>query len=453
MLSATCPPLTSLFDDLRAEEFARLDEQNIAYLDYAAAALYGASQATEYADRLIRGVYGNPHSAHAPSRISEDDLKRARAATLAFFDADPDIYDVCFTANTSAAIKLVAESYPFAPHRGYVLSADNHNSVNGVREYAHAAQAPVVTLPLNDNLRLEDPELHLAQFAARQGSGLFAFPIQSNFSGVKHSLSLVHAAQRLGLDVMIDAAGAGVMGGVSLRRYPAEFLAFSFYKIFGLPTGVGALIVKREAMSRLRRPWFAGGTVDFVSIAHDRHQLSAGHAAFEDGTPDFLNIGAISTGFAFIERFRSSALQRRLDALTARFLTGVANLRHSDGAPLVRIYGPETLEARGGTIAFNVLRPDGSTLPYQQVEDAARASGVAIRGGCFCNPGAAERAFEFANHDIAGCLDQLGSGFTIPRLQDRLGPHVTVGALRASIGAPTNEQDIDRAINFIAALS
>ncbi len=290
MLSTTSLPLTDIFDDLRANEFSRLDEQNIAYLDYAAAGLYGASQATEYADRLIRGVYGNPHSAHAPSRASENDLKRARAATLAFFDADPDIYDVCFTANTSAAIKLVAESYPFSPHRGYVLSADNHNSVNGVREYAHVAQAPVVTLPLNDDLRLEDPELHLAQFAVQQGSGLFAFPIQSNFSGVKHPLSLVHTAQRLGLDVMIDAAGAGVMGGISLRRYPAEFLVFSFYKIFGLPTGVGALIVKREAMARLRRPWFAGGTVDFVSIAHDRHQLSAGHAAFEDGTPDFLNI-------------------------------------------------------------------------------------------------------------------------------------------------------------------
>lgn len=451
MLSATCPTRANFFDDLRDEEFSRLDEQNIAYLDYAAAALYGASQATDYADRLIRGVYGNPHSAHTPSRTSEDDLKRARAATLAFFDADPDAYDVCFTANTSAAIKLVAESYPFAPHRGYVLSADNHNSVNGVREYAHAAQAPVVTLPLDEDLRLEDPELHLAQFAAQQGAGLFALPVQSNFSGVKHPLSLVHTAQQLGLDVMIDAAGTGVMGGISLRRHPAEFLVFSFYKIFGLPTGVGALVVKREAMARLRRPWFAGGTVDFVSIAHDRHQLSAGHTAFEDGTPDFLNIGAIPTGFAFIERFRSSALQKHLDALTARFITGISTLRHKDGAPLVRIYGPDTLEARGGTIAFNVLRRDGSSLPYQDVETAARTHGVAIRGGCFCNPGAAERAFAFADHDIAGCLDQLGRTFTVSKFQDHLGPGATVGALRASIGAPTNDQDIDRTINLVAS--
>lgn len=449
MLSSIRSPLSDPFDDLRAAEFSRLDEQNIAYLDYAAAALYGASQAAEFADRLIRGVYGNPHSAHTPSQNSENDLKRARAATLAFFDADPDVYDVCFTANTSAAIKLVAESYRFGPRRGYVLSADNHNSVNGVREYAHAAHAPVVTLPLDGELRLDEPEIHLAEFAARQGSGLFAFPVQSNFSGVKHPLSLVHEAQRLGLDVLIDAAGAGVMSDISLRRYPAEFLVFSYYKILGLPTGVGALIVKREAMTRLRRPWFAGGTVDFVSIAHDRHQLSAGHAAFEDGTPNFLNIGAVVAGFAFTERFRSPALQRRLDAFTAHFIATATALRRRDGSPLVRIYGPMGQEARGGTIAFNVLHGDGSALPYQRIEEAARVAGVAIRGGCFCNPGAAERAFDFAKHDIMRCLDQLGSEFTIPKLQDRLGPSVPVGALRLSVGAPTNQRDIDRAVDVI----
>jgi selenocysteine lyase/cysteine desulfurase len=455
LLKAVRSPLTDPFDELRAQEFSRLDEQDIAYLDYAAAALYGASQAHAYADRLVRGVYGNPHSTHAPSRTSEAELEQARAATLAFFDADPDVYDVCFTANTTAAIKLVAESYAFGSRRGFAFSVDNHNSVNGVREYAHAAKAPVVSLPLDAELRLDEPEIRLAQIATRLGAGLFAFPVQSNFSGVKHPLSLVHAAQRLGLDVLVDAAGAGVSGGISLRRYPADFLVCSFYKIFGLPTGLGALIVKRESMARLRRPWFSGGTVDFVSIAHDRHQLSAGHAAFEDGTPDFLNIGAVttgSTGFAFIAHFRSRGLQRRLDVLTARFINGIAKLTR-DGAPIVRIYGPTSLQARGGTIAFNILRPDGSPLPYQHVEEAARIRGIAIRGGCFCNPGAAERAFDFDKHDLPSCFDELGRDFTIPRLQKRLGTHHAVGALRASIGAPVNERDIDRAIELAAAFA
>lgn len=438
-------------DDLRQREFSRLDEQGIAYLDYAAAGLHSASQAAAYAERLGAGVYGNPHSEHGPSRASEMDLKGARRATLAFFDADPDVYDVCFTANTSAAIKLVAESYAFSPRRGLLLSADNHNSMNGMREYAHRAAAPVGVLPLDHELRLEEPAAYLREFAKFAGDGLFAFPVQSNFSGVRHPLDLVAGAKLLGLDVLIDAAGCCLSGDISLRRHPADFLAFSFYKLFGLPTGVGALIARRDALERLNRPWFAGGTVDFVSVAHDRHQLTRGHAGFEDGTPNFLSAGAILDGFDFISKHDAERLRERLRELASFFITQVQALTYPDGSPLVRIYGPTNMAQRGGTVAFNILRPNGETLPYWLVEHAARDAGVAIRGGCFCNPGAAERAFDFARHDVAGCLDALGGGFTIPKLQQLLGPAATVGALRLSIGTPTVKGDIERAIAVLAS--
>lgn len=441
------------FDDLRRREFARLDEQNIAYLDFAAAGLYGASQADAYAARLRRGVFGNPHSEHGPSRASEADLSAARAATLRHFDADPDLYDVVFTANTSAAIKLVAESYAFGPHRGLALSQDNHNSVNGIREYAHSAEAPVATLTLDAELRLDEPVAHLEAFATRHGPGLFAFPVQSNFSGVRHPLDLADDAQRLGYDVLIDAAGCCIAGAISLTRHPAQFLAFSFYKMFGLPTGVGALVVRRDALAKLKRPWFAGGTVDFVSVAHDRHQLTPGHAGFEDGTPNFLNAGAILDGFDFLRSLPVATMQARLQRLTASFIERAQALRHRDGSPLVRIYGPAGMNSRGGTVAFNILQPDGLVLPYQRAEQAAREAGLAIRGGCFCNPGAAEAAFEFARHDINSCLDTLGTDFTVARFQQELGPQATVGALRLSVGAPTNARDIDRAVQFIESFS
>ena len=240
------------FESLRRSEFSRLDERGIAYLDYAASALYGASQVAACSERLMRGVFGNPHSEHGPSRASEVDLELARTATLTFFDADPAVYDVCFTANTSMAIKLVAESYPFRAGRGLILSADNHNSMNGIREYARAAGAHVCVLPLDEDLRLLEPAELLTTFASSQPRGLFGFPAQSNFSGVRHPLDLVCRAQSLGYDVMLDAAGVGCGGGISLRRYPAEFLVFSFYKIFGLPTGVGALVARRDALDETR---------------------------------------------------------------------------------------------------------------------------------------------------------------------------------------------------------
>jgi selenocysteine lyase/cysteine desulfurase len=450
MLTMADAAAIDFFDDLRRREFFRLEERNIAYLDYAASALYGASQAAAYAKRLAGNVYGNPHSEHGPSRASEADLAAARRATLAYFDADPEVYDVCFTANTSAAVKLVAESYPFGPRRGLALSADNHNSVNGIREFARRAGARVNTLPLDAELRLSDPVGRLRSFASTCGAGLFAFPVQSNFSGVRHPLDLISEARGLGLDVLVDAAGCCMAADISLRRHPAEFLAFSYYKLFGLPTGVGALIVRRDALERLRRPWFAGGTVDFVSVAHGRHQLSKGHAGFEDGTPNFLNAGAILDGFDFLERLPAAVLRTRLCSLTAEFIARASDLRHRDGGPLVRIYGPRGANSRGGTVAFNILRPGGNTLPYQAVEHAARDAGVAIRGGCFCNPGAAERAFDFERYDVDAVLDELGDSFTIPRFQERLGPEATAGALRLSVGPATHSQDVGRVLGVLS---
>lgn len=441
------------FDDLRRREFARLDEKGIAYLDFAAAGLYGASQASAYAARLTDGVYGNPHSEHGPSRASETDLAAARRATLAHFDADPDIYDVCFTANTSSAVKLIAESYAFGPRRGLVLSADNHNSVNGMREFATRANAPCATLHLDAELRLVDPLAGLRDFAGKSGPGLFAYPAQSNFSGVRHPLDCITDAQELGFDVLIDAAGCCIQGDISLSRHPAQFLVFSHYKLFGLPTGVGALIVRRDALRRLRRPWFAGGTVDFVSIQHGRHQLSAGHSGFEDGTPNFLNAGAIVDGFAFLRQLPGEALKSRLSHLTTEFITRASRLQHRDGAQLVRLYGPSGMTARGGTIAFNVLRRNGEAIPYQHVEQIARSAGIALRGGCFCNPGAAEQAFDLGRYDVGACLDALGDRFTVPLFRKQLGPGATVGALRISVGPPTNLRDIDRALDLLASVS
>jgi selenocysteine lyase/cysteine desulfurase len=437
------------FAALRASEFARLDSAGIAYLDYAASALYGASQARAHGERLARGIFGNPHSEHLASRNSAAAQAAARAATLAYFDADPDLYDVCFTANATAAIKLVAESYPFALRRGLILTADNHNSVNGMREFARRAQAPISVLPLDTDLRLDRGAEHLRASVEQQGASLFAFPQQSNFSGVLHELSLIETAQALGCDVLVDAAAAGPSGALSLSKHAADFVVCSYYKLFGLPTGIGALIAKKPALARLHRPWFSGGTVEFVSVVHGRHALRAGHEGFEDGTPNFLDLAAIESGFDLLARIPRAALRAHIESRMQYFLTLATPLLHRNGAPLVRLYGPRNMQRRGGIVAFNVLGDDGSVLPYERVERLAREHGVAIRGGCFCNPGAAEKAFGFDALSVERCLDQLEGRFSIETLRNCTGS--TVGALRLSVGAPTTSTDIGRAAAMLVA--
>jgi selenocysteine lyase/cysteine desulfurase len=433
--------------ELRRTEFARLDADGIAYLDYTGAALYGESQLRAHHALLSRHVYGNPHSEHGSSRASTRAIDAARRRVLDFFDAD-DGYDVVFTANASAAIKLVAEAYPFGADNALVLAADNHNSVNGVREFARRTGAAVHYLPLRDDLRLHHPEARLADLG---GGGLFAFPAQSNFSGVHHPLSLVSRARELGYHVLLDAAAFVPAHPLSLRACPADFVAVSFYKMFGYPTGVGALIARREALATLNRPWFAGGTVDYVSVQLGRHRRRQRYGAFEDGTASFLDIAALDTGFDLIERAGIAAIAAHTRALTAGAIEGLRALRHRSGHPGVRIYGPQDDYERGGTIAFNVLDRFGVVVPYQLVESRANAAHVHVRGGCFCNPGAAEAAFGLDAARMAACLDRLDGGFSIPALQRCLGSASAVGALRASVGLATTRNDVDRLIDVVAS--
>jgi selenocysteine lyase/cysteine desulfurase len=436
------------FERLRVREFGRLDMHNLAYLDYTGAALYAASQLESHHAQLLNGVFGNPHSEHDPSRLSESAIDEARARVLAFLGADERTHAVIFTANTSAAIKLVAESFPFGPRTPLILAADNHNSVNGMREYARRAGAPVSTLPLGADLRLDRP-LDRVRKRPDCDAGLLAFPAQSNFSGVQHDLALAAEARRRGFLVLLDAAAFLPANPLDLRKVPADFVAMSFYKLFGYPTGIGALVVRLEALARLRRPWFSGGTVDFVSIQHDRHQLRAGIAAFEDGTPNFLGIAAVSAGVRFLTNLGMDAIHRHTCLHAHAFLNGITALSHANGEPLVEIYGPGCAEDRGATIAFNVRDSAGRTVPYPLVELRARDFGVALRGGCFCNPGAAEAAFRFDAAETARCLAAVADDFSVERFASCLGDFSTVGALRASFGIPTNARDVSRGIELV----
>ena len=135
-------------DKLRAEDYRRLDQAEHVYLDYTGAGIYSESQVRKHQQILLENTFGNPHSSNPTSQAATRYVESARAFVLAYFKADPAEYDVIFTANASGALKIVGESYPFGPGDQYLLTFDNHNSVNGIREFAHGKGAQVTYLPL-----------------------------------------------------------------------------------------------------------------------------------------------------------------------------------------------------------------------------------------------------------------------------------------------------------------
>jgi selenocysteine lyase/cysteine desulfurase len=445
---------THALDDLRTLEYARLDATGHVYLDYTGGGLYATSQVRVHAALLEQGVFGNPHSANLASTASTTLVERTRRAVLDWFDADPAVYTVIFTANASSAIKLVGEAFPFEPGATLLLTYDNHNSVNGLREFARRRAASTDYAPLSmPDLRIDRDALMARLAGEQQGPRLFVYPAQSNFSGVEHPLDLVAAAQARGWRVLLDAAAYAPTNRLSLRHTPADFASISFYKMFGYPTGVGCLLARVDSLAQLTRPWFAGGTVNFATVHAQRHLLALREAGYEDGTVDYLGIPAVGIGLAHLERVGLDLVKRRIRCLAGWILGQLVDLRHRNGAPVCRIYGPTTTRERGGTITFNLYDPAGHLLDYRRIEELANGAGISLRTGCFCNPGAGETAEGITDDDVQAAL-QSGAEMSLPRfmqfIQHRGGR--SAGALRVSLGIASNFADVFRLMTFLASL-
>jgi selenocysteine lyase/cysteine desulfurase len=292
------------------------------------------------------------------------------------------------------------------------------------------------------DLRVDEAVLDRALGGARPGgSNLFAFPAQSNFSGVQHPLEWIGKAQARGFDVLLDAAAFVPTNRMDLGRWHPDFVALSFYKMFGYPTGVGALIARKAALAKLHRPWFAGGTINVASVQADRFVRAPGAAGFEDGTLDFASIPAVELGLEVLESIGIDLVHRRVRSLCGWLIGELLSLRHGNGLPLVRLYGPHTTEARGGTLALNLYDAAGRVVDHQQVERTAGERGLSLRTGCFCNPGAGEMALGLTKPEIEQCFAAGESRMTYEDLRRCIDPR-EAGAVRVSLGLASNFADV-----------
>lgn len=465
---------TAELDLLRASDYGHLDSQDHVYLDYTGSGLAAVTQLRNIEKRLVETVYGNPHSVNPTSAATTQAIEQTRARILAFVNASPTEYTVIFTPNATGAARLVGEAYPFCRSARLVLTADNHNSINGIREFGRAKGAKTIYIPLQkQNLRVRDADVTAALsprsgFLDRLGlscrlppkspedgprrpsRGLFAYPAQSNFTGVRHPLSWIWLAQQHGYHVLLDAAAYLPTARLDLSVVKPDFVIVSWYKLFGYPTGLGSLIARNDSLEYLRprRPWFSGGTIEAATVSVTWHMLATGNKAFEDGTPNFLCIPDVHFGLDWLSRIGLSTIETRVRCLTGWFLDRLLELRHSDGSPMATVYGPADLVMRGGTVAFNLLDVARSVVDGRLVAMESAAARISLRTGCFCNPGAAEYALQLDGMLIRRLFVRRGPSRMIKGLA-HLQDIPSTGAVRVSFGFVSTANDVEKLLGFV----
>jgi len=444
---------TKLLDELRSSEYPKLDRNNQVYLDYTGAGLYATSQLHQHMTLLDECVCGNPHSKNPTSLSMTYLVDQARSYVLEFFNADPDEYVAIFTPNASGALKLVGEAYPFAPGGRFLPAFDNHNSVNGIREYARTKGAEVRYMPtVLPELRFDDDAMERELARVKPGcANLFAYPAQSNFTGVLHSLDWIERAQANGWDVLLDAAAFVPTNRLDLQRWKPDFVPMSFYKMFGYPTGVGCLLARKKALVKLQRPWFAGGTISITSVQGEGwHYLLPDEAGFEDGTINFLSLPAVEIGLRYISDIGIDTIHERVSCLTGWLLDQMTEIRHSNGAALVQIFGPRNITDRGGAISFSLDDPEGNRMDYRKVEALANRENISLRTGCFCNPGTGEIAHDLRDTEIAQAFNRpepVSFDFFYDWARNEINRNPST--IRISVGIASNFADVYRFMTFL----
>ncbi|KAI9228034.1 MAG: pyridoxal phosphate-dependent transferase [Piptocephalis tieghemiana] len=444
-------------EKIRQEEYPQLEKDT--YLDYAGAPPFPKSLVREYAEFLTSGsLQGNPHSGNAQAQRVRDRVAEARTLVLDHLNADPSHYTCIFTSGATAALKLVGESFPWQSQNStFWYLQDNHTSVLGIREMARSKGADVQCVSrekVTQNL-CRSPKGSMKEGRGGHGPCLLAYPAQSNYNGQRYPLSWGTEKPKH-WRVLLDAAAYVSTSSLSLTRHPVDFCVLSFYKMFGFPTGLGALIVRQDALKELQRPYFGGGAVDAILATEPFHRLKQErlHEGFEDGTIHFHAILSLHLAFATFHRLYGSFdhIAHHTQQLTLDMHRGLSGLKHENGVPLVKFLTPvqdppsNHPSNHGPIITFHLVRPSGQYVGYAEVAKVAALEGISLRTGSFCNPGASQVWLGLTDQELR---EQFEAGHVCGDEKDMINGRPT-GAVRASLGASSSIRDVDHLIHVLS---
>ena len=121
--------------------------------------------------------------------------------------------------------------------------------------------------------------------------------------------------------VLLDIAAYAPTHDFDLSKYPADFVVLSFYKLFGFPTGIGALLIRKDSGQILNKVYYGGGSVLQTVTTTGDHRLPTDTARrFEDGTPNFLGILSLKYGFDALREVGGIEAINRHTSIVAHYL-------------------------------------------------------------------------------------------------------------------------------------
>ncbi len=373
------------------------------YLDHASASPLLPEALLAMLPFLATDSSGNAGSLHAEGRAARAAIEAARAEVALLLGADPT--EIVFTSGGTEALNLAIKGIARAgrdvsrgAHRKIVTTAVEHLAVLHPLRTLEREGFEVARLAVGPTGAVDAEEAVAALDAA---AALFVTHHANHEIGVVQPVARIAAAAReRGIPVVCDATASAGLLPVEVSALGADAVAVTARRLGG-PMGVGALRVARG--TRLR-PEIEGGTQE--------NGLRA-------GTENVVGIAGLGAA-ARVARATLAARRARLEALGARLRAGLVAR-----VPAARVVSPE----RGGLpglVSATVRGIDGDAL-VTLLDD----EGIAASSGSPCTTGAGKPSH---------VLLAIGVSESEAR-----------GSLLLSLGRGNTEEEVDRAVEAIAA--
>ncbi|MCH9780899.1 MAG: cysteine desulfurase [Alphaproteobacteria bacterium] len=390
--------------------------KRLAYLDSAASA-QKPLDVIQAQSRAMEQEYANVHrGAHWLAAQATEHYEAARSRVQRFVNA-PHRHEVIFTSNATAAINLVANTFPFKPGDRVLVTKQEHHS-NIVPWFLLRARIPDIQIDFVD-LNPDDHTIDLADFARKleRSPALVAIAHVSNVLGIVNPVqTMVADAHRAGASVLIDGSQAAPHLPIDVQQLQADFYVFTGHKLYG-PTGLGVLWGKEAWLDRM--PPFLGGGEMIASVSTEGATWAELPYKFEAGTPAIIQAQAMHAAIDFYQSCDPAAVHRHEHLLAAYAEQALADRFDNR----FRLHGPSfagtTPATRAPVLSFSLY--GGVASPVHHPHDLATLldhEGVAVRAG---------------NH----CAEVLIECLAVP------------GTTRASIGMYNDKEDIDQLVEAL----
>ncbi|HWS32769.1 MAG TPA: cysteine desulfurase [Actinoplanes sp.] len=311
-------------------------------------------------------------SVHTLGTESTEAYEGARARVAAFIGAaGPD--EVVFTKNSTEGINLAAYSLGqmlrLGPGDEVVISEmEHHSNLVPWQLLCERTGATLRWFGITDEGRLDESNL---DELITERTKIVSVVHMSNVLGTINDVSRIAARARDNKALlMLDCSQSVPHLPIDVSTLGADLIAFTGHKMLG-PTGIGVLWGRGDLLAEMP-PFLSGGSM-IETVTMGGTTFAAPPARFEAGTPPITEAIGLGAAVDYLTGLGMAAIHQHEQDITRYALDALQSVSG------VRIFGPTTVEGRGGTVSFGV---DG--VHPHDVGQILDALGVEVRVGHHC---------------------------------------------------------------------